>query len=131
MFCEKCGSEIKKEDKFCVECGHPAISSIKNNQPPLTPNDKWWHRLLKVLYVIAYLPLLGIIPFVWSINKPYSYYSYYSKTTTSYGSYSDAFWYSLLTLAIYLVVLRLIKVAVLYVALGQSPDWKNQFKKFF
>lgn len=131
MFCEKCGSEIKKEDKFCVECGHPAVVSTKSEQPSLTLNDKWWHRLLKVLYVIAYIPLLAIVPIAWSINKPYSYYSSYSGTTTSYGSYGNAFWYSILTLVIYLALLRLIKIAVLYVAFGQRPDWKSQFKKFF
>lgn len=121
MFCKKCGNEIKTDDKFCAKCGTPAP----------TLNDKWWHRLLKVFYIIAYLPLLVIIPTVWSSNKPYSYYSYYSNQTISYGSYAEAFWYSLLTLAIYLIVLRLIKIVILYVAFGYKPEWKKQFKKLF
>jgi len=132
MFCKKCGNEIKADDRFCIKCG--AVSEagdITTQRGGPTFNDKWWHRLLKVLYVIAYIPLLGIIPAIWSSNKPYSYYSYYSKTTTNYGSYSEAFWYSLLTLVIYLVILRLIKIAVLYVAFGKRPEWKKQFKKFF
>jgi len=42
-----------------------------------------------------------------------------------------AFWYSLLALAIYVVIARLIKIAFLYIALGQSPEWEKQFTKPF
>ena len=121
MFCKKCNNQINLDDKFCSKCG----------QSVPTLNDKWWHRLLKVLYIIAYLPLPLIVLGVWESNKPYSYYSYYSNTTISYGSYGAAFWYSILTIAIYFLVLRLIKISVLYVALGYKPDWKHQFSKFF
>ena len=131
MFCIKCGSEIKADDKFCTKCGYPVMDSENQEQIISTPNERWWHRLIKVLYVIAYLPLLLIIPAVWISNKPYSYYDYYSHTTTNYGSYGETFWYSLLTLIIYLAVLRLIKIAVLYVVHGQKPEWKKQFQKFF
>ena len=131
MFCKKCGNDIKTDGKFCIKCGAPLEKgNTEIQQPEPSHNEKWWHRLLKVLYIIVHLPLLVIIPLVWSANKPYSYTGYYSGTTT-YGSYSDAFWYSLLTLVIYLVVLRLNKIAVLYVAFGQRPKWKKEFKKFF
>jgi cytoskeletal protein RodZ len=68
------------------------------------------------------LPLLIIIPVVWSENS----YSYYGG-----GSEGEAFWYSLLTLVIYMAIARLIKIAVLYVALGRKPEWKKEFKKLF
>jgi hypothetical protein len=129
MYCEHCGTKLEQGHKFCTKCGHSTIPvqtrTAAAQQPAL--GDKWWHRLLKVLYVVAYLPLLGIIPLVWSENTPYcSTYSSYCS-----GSYGEAFWYSLLTLVIYMAVLRLIKIAVLYVALGRKPEWKKEFKKLF
>jgi len=131
MFCKKCGNDIKTDGKFCIKCGAPLEKgNTEIRQPELTFNDKWWHRLLRVLYIIAYLPLLGIIPLVWSINAP-QYDGYYTDGSATTGSYGAAFWYSLLVLVICLVVLRLIKIAVLYIAFGQRPGWKKEFKKFF
>jgi uncharacterized membrane protein len=126
MYCEHCGKKIEQGHKFCTKCGHSTVpAQVKNNttqQPVFSLNDKWWHRLLKVLYVVAYLPLLIIIPIVWNENS----YSYYGGDTLG-----GAFWYSLLTLAIYMVIVRLIKIAVLYVVLGRKPEWKKEFKKLF
>jgi|SRR3989344_1578380 len=122
MFCENCGNKLDTSHKFCTKCGHSNIPAEKNitKQTESTLDDRWWHRLLKVLYIAAYLPLLIIIPVVWSENS----YSYYSGDT-----YGEAFWYSLLTLIIWVVILRLIKIAVLYVAIGRKPEWKREFKK--
>lgn len=126
MYCEHCGTKLEQGHKFCTKCGHSTVpvqtKSAAAHQPALSLNDKWWHRLLKVLYVVSYLPLLIIIPVVWSENS----YSYYGG-----GSEGEAFWYSLLTLVIYMAVARLIKIAVLYVALGRKPEWKKEFKKLF
>ncbi len=126
MYCEHCGTKLEQGHKFCTKCGHSTVpvqtKTATAHQPALSLNDKWWHRLLKVLYVVSYLPLLVIIPVVWSENS----YSYYGG-----GSEGEAFWYSLLTLVIYMVIARLIKIAVLYVALGRKPEWKKEFKKLF
>lgn len=120
MFCEECGNKIKDGHKFCIKCGYSIVSnSPENKKRELVDNEKWWHRLLKVLYIISYIPLLIIIPIVWSTNTCY------------YCSKSDSFWYSLLTLFIYVVIIRLIKIAILYVILGRRPKWKREFKKFF
>jgi len=122
MFCENCGSKIQEGHKFCTKCGHLVDSTIKTSstrQTLSTLNENWWHRLLKVLYIVGYIPLLIIIPIVWSENSCY------------YCSDGDSFWYSLLTLVIYVVVIRLIKIAVLYVAMGRRPEWKKEFKKLF
>lgn len=126
MYCEHCGTKLEQGHKFCTKCGHSTVpvqtKTASAHQPALSLNDKWWHRLLKVLYVVTYLPLLVIIPVVWSENS----YSYYGG-----GSSGEAFWYSLLTLVIYMAIARLIKIAVLYVALGRKPEWKKEFKKLF
>lgn len=122
MFCENCGNKNQEGHKFCTKCGHLVDSKEKvsiTKQAPLMLNENWWHRLLKVLYIVGYIPLLIIVPVVWSANSCY------------YCSGSDSFWYSLLTLAIYVVVIRLIKIAVLYVAMGRRPEWKKEFKKLF
>ena len=87
--------------------------------------------MAKVIYVISYVPLPVIIYAVWDSNAQYSYYSSYTKEWTTYGSDSEAFWYSLLTLVIYLIILRLIKIAVLYVVLGHKPAWRTEFKNLF
>ncbi len=125
MYCEHCGTKLEQGYKFCTKCGHstvPTQPSAKTiMQQTSTLNQKWWYRFLKVLYVVAYLPLLIIIPLVWSENS----YSYGG------GSSGETFWYSLLTLVIYMAVVRLIKLAVLYVAIGRRPEWKKEFKKLF
>jgi hypothetical protein len=130
MFCENCGNKIDDSHKFCTKCGYSAVQkgkeSLRIQQPVETLNEKWWHRLLKVFYIILYIPLFVIIPLVWTENSSsYGYYSGYTETT------GLAIWYSILTLVIYLVVARLIKLSVLYVAFGQRPGWKKQFKKLF
>jgi len=134
MFCKNCGNKIEKDLKFCTKCGNSVVynekENFKINQKIIILNDKWWHRLLKVIYIITYIPLLLIVPLVWSENLPYCYTYTYSVPSCS-GSYSESFWYSLLTLVIYVVIIRLIKIAVLYVVVGQKPEWKNEFKKFF
>lgn len=128
MFCTHCGNSINKNDLFCTKCGNLMMSKqeeaiVKNPKDNLDEN--WWVRLLKVLYIILHLPLLIIIPIVWSSNTESCYYYICS------GSTSEAFWYSLLTLIIYILIVRLIKLATMYVAIGRKPNWKKEFKKFF
>ncbi len=131
MFCENCGNKNDGSYKFCTKCGHPTVSSVASSDTKrnftATLDDRWWHRLLKVAYIILYIPLLGIIPIVWSANS--SSYNYYSSSSTDTSG--TAFWYCLLTLVIYMVIARLIKIAVLYIAMGRKPEWKKEFKKLF
>ncbi|MCK9329516.1 MAG: zinc ribbon domain-containing protein [Candidatus Cloacimonetes bacterium] len=133
MFCEKCGNKLKENHKFCTECGQ--LNLEKQGSKPIivtnTLEQKWWFRLLKVLYIILYSFLLLIIPIVWSESN-----STYIGYSTTYGgryedTYSKAFWYSLLTLLIYIAIMRLIKITFLYIAFGQKPQWKKEFKKLF
>jgi ABC-type spermidine/putrescine transport system permease subunit II len=128
-FCHKCGKKLEEAEKYCSECGTVVIAENPTNNILTEKNrgEQWWLRLAKVIYVILYLPLLLIIPLVWSENTPY--YSSYSQKY--YGSYMEAFWYSLLTLIIYVVIVRLIKIAFLYIALGHKRKWGVEFTKFF
>ena len=122
MYCENCGNKILEGYKFCTKCGFSVVSGIHNdksiNEKLKNKDEKWWHRLLKVLYITSYMPLLIIIPIVWSENSCY------------YCSNGDSFWYSVLTLVIYIVIIRLIKIAVLYVTSGRRPEWRKEFKRF-
>src|SRR3989344_632800 len=114
MFCEHCGNKIQDGYKFCTKCGNSTTSNLSKNfstSSKLTHNETWWIRLLKVLYIIIHLPLLLIIPLVWSANTESCYYS-------CSGSTGQAFWYSLLTLVIYIVIIRLIKLATMYIAMS-------------
>ena len=133
MFCEKCGNKLKENHKFCTECGHSNLD--KQESKPIsatnTLEQKWWFRFAKVFYIFLYIPLPFAIFGVWSTNDPYSYYSSYSNQYYSHGSYSEAFWYSLLTLVVWVVILRLIKITFLYIAFGKKPQWKKEFKKIF
>ena len=130
MYCHKCGNEIKGNDKFCIKCGN-SILSEKIKEKFVISEDKWYLRLAKVIYIVLYIPLPFVLWGVWTSNDPYSYYSSYSREWISYGSYSEAFWYTLLTLVVWVVILRLIKIAVLYIFTAQKPKWKMEFRKFF
>lgn len=99
---------------------------IKKN----TTNEKWWLRLSKVAYILLYIPLLAVIPTVWSENSS-EYIGYSIDGRTYNNTPGKAFLYSLLALVIYLVVVRLIKLAFLYITFGQKPEWKKEFTKPF
>lgn len=132
MYCHKCGNEIKGNDNFCTKCGQSIVVEkiIKEarNVAQIT-NNKWWQRLLKVVYIFLWLQILWIVPTVWILNsKDYNPFDSKYRYTHTYGV---AFWYSVLAIIIFVVTIRLIKITVLYIAIGQKPEWKKQFKKFF
>ncbi len=130
MFCDKCGHQIDNE-KFCPSCGQEIYHAKIEASHTSVSQDKWYLRLAKVIYIVLYIPLPFVLYGVWTSSAPYSYYSSYSHEYISYGSYGEAFWYSLLTLVVWLVILRLAKIAVLYIFTGKKPHWKKEFKKLF
>lgn len=133
MYCHKCGNEIKENDKFCTKCGQPVVVAEKiiREGHHISPviNDKWWQRLLKVVYIFLWLQILWIVPVVWSVNS--TDYNYYSGQYHYTGTYGSAFWYSVLAIIIFIATIRLLKITALYIALGRKPEWKKQFKKLF
>ena len=129
MFCENCGNKLKEGHKFCTKCGHSASAVDENERKPVA-DERWWHRIAKVVYIFLYLQILWIVPAVWSVNSS-SYVGYYSGTSHYEDTYGVAFWYSILTILIFVVALRLIKITFLYITFGQKPQWKKEFKKFF
>lgn len=126
MFCENCGNKTQEGYKFCTKCGYSTLPVLPKDTVTnyiTKSNEKWWHRLLRVIYIIAYIPLPILLMLVWSENS--------SSYSSAFETTGDAFWYSLLTLVIYVVIIRLIKIAVLYVAVGRKPEWRQEFKKLF
>jgi len=129
MFCTNCGNKIDLNEKFCTNCGFQVMSAnnisiapeVKDTPTLNKKNERWYHRLGVVIYFVAHLPLLFIVPVVWSENA--SYYSTYSKKF--YGSDAEAFGYSLLTIIIWLIVLRLLKMATKYIVIGKKPKMKD------
>mgnify|MGYP001558409946 CR=1 FL=1 len=120
MYCEYCGNKIEGAYKFCTKCGQPTstdltVKTSSNTNPSL--DQKWWHRLSKVLYIAMYIPL----PF--ALIAAWDDLSYYSE--------SDAFWYSVLIFIVWIIVLRVIRITYLYIALAQKPQWKKEFRRFF
>lgn len=131
MFCTNCGNKIKEGEKFCTGCGNSISFKLEennNHQIKITRDEKWWHRLMRVLYIVSYLPLILLVMVVWEENEPYCSY-YYSSNC--YGSYWESFFYSLVSIIIYIVILRLIKIAIIYITSGEKPKWKKEFKKFY
>lgn len=123
MFCENCGNKMQEGHKFCTKCGHPNSSPAQNNIPTQRPfRHSMNEKKRRFLHVAVYLPLLIIVPVVWSENS----YSYYSG-----DSYGTAFFLSLLSLVVYVAMIRIIKVSIAYIMHGEKPDWKKEFKKTF
>lgn len=132
MFCENCGKKLQEGYKFCTQCGQSVVTAfesinIRRTGEVSPSSDAWWYRLLKVAYIFLYIPLPFILWLVWSESS--TSYNYYSKTTTD--TTGQAFWYSLLTLVIYLSILRLVKIATLYIAIGRTPEWRKEFKRLY
>lgn len=131
MFCQNCGNKIKEDNKFCTACGNSAISEKIENKKIVISDDKWYLRLARVIYIILYIPLPFVLYDIWTSDAPHSYYSSYSNSYTNYGSYDDAFLSTLLTLIVWVFILRLIKIAALYIIVGRKPYWKKEFNKLF
>ena len=129
MNCENCGNKLDSSDKFCTKCGTQVHSEVKEHPVAFVSEEKWWLRLLSVAYIVLYLPLLIIVPTVWSMSS--TSYDYYAGQWQSTNTYGTAFWYSLLALVICMAIIRLIKIAVLYIVVGQKPFWKQEFKRWY
>ncbi len=113
MYCENCGDNLKSTDKFCGECGKGAKN--QSSVSPIFSSGKWWHRLVKVFYIILHLLLLFIIPVAWILSY----------------SFGEAVFSTLVTLIVYIIAIRLIKITFIYVVLGGSPEWRKEFKRFY
>lgn len=126
MFCEKCGNKYGDGENFCIKCGSSLSNTVTsvNKTLEVKKDERWWHRLANVVYVAAHLPLLIVVPIIWSENA--RYYSSYSKEYR--GSDGEALWYCILTIVIWIVVLRLIKMAVRYIGVGVKPRMKDMLR---
>jgi hypothetical protein len=128
MFCTNCGKGIDGNEKFCINCGRAltkdsgVTSEVKQTVvEKVSSDERWYHRLGTVVYVLAHLPLLFVVPFVWSENA--RYYDVYFETYR--GSDGEAFVWVIITIVIWLLVLRGIKMMLRYVVGGYRPSIKD------
>lgn len=127
MFCENCGAKNEKSYKFCIKCGEAMMQNIihkekpSNNQSPLISDEKWWYRLFKVVYIFFYIPLPFAVWLAWDLN-----YDRWDDTSIFRG-----LWYASITFLGYSAVMRVIKIAILYIFTGFKHVWKEEFKKLF
>jgi hypothetical protein len=123
MHCENCGHKLETSDKFCTKCGTAAPGVVA---APSISDESWWYRLLKVIYILLYILLPFLLWLVWDENATsWNYGGGYQDTTGS------AIWYTFITLVVYIVIVRLIKLACLYIAAGEKLSWKKEFKRLF
>lgn len=127
MFCSNCGKELQIGDEFCTACGQAVASKVISQQINGLQQEVWWYRLLKVFYILLYIPLPLLILLVWSESS--TTYDYTTKRSTDTSG--AALWYSFITLIIYLTILRLVKVSTLYIIAAQKPKWRQEFKKLY
>ncbi len=130
MFCSNCGTQHQENDRFCLNCGRSLVHTIErpiSATPVEHALDSWWFRLSKVFYILLYFPLIAILAIVWEECR-----TTYNVTTNSVDdTLGAALFYSLITVFIYLTVMKLLKVAFIYIAFGKRPNWRKELKKFF
>ena len=128
MFCTNCGNKMDSDSNHCTNCGVSVVRTetvVSNySEQKVVTNGKWWHRLGVVIYIFFNLLLIPVVFTVWDESST----TYVSNGTYGYhyeDSYGLAFWYSLLTIVVWLLVLRLIKSALQYIVLGKKFQFKD------
>jgi hypothetical protein len=124
-FCANCGTRIETKASFCEKCG-AAVYVENEKQISRSPFEgKVWYRLLKVIYIVLFgIFVGGTLLMSYALIPTETYYD----PNPDYGSW---FFYSLLALFIVWGLLKLVRIGVLYIALGGKPAWKKEFKKFY
>ncbi len=109
MFCTNCGNKIGIDDKHCTNCGNGLVNvrveETSRSDQKAVNNNRWWHRLGMVIYVFFNLLLLPVVALELSENVEF------------FGIFT--------TIVIWLLVLRLIKIAVRYIASGRKFHSKD------
>lgn len=128
MFCTQCGNKLDEGSKFCTGCGMSQVHTSSQTQSyeqreksVQVTEEKWWHRVGVVAYVIAHLPLLIVVPIVWEDNA--QRYSYILEDYI--GSDSEAFWACIMTIFFWILTLRLIKMTLKYIVSAKKPKFKD------
>lgn len=88
--------------------------------------NPWWYRLLKILYILACIFSFLLFAYVWLQNAPI-----FCLLGSCPGSYADAFLFGFEITLVYIVVIRLIKLSVVYVVEARKPEWRREFKRLF
>jgi len=101
-----------------------------------SPEDKTWYRFLKVLYIFSYCLIPLIINKVWINNAPrepglIKDGGTWHVAPHTFDYYVQGVFLILLTIVISLIIIRLIKIVVIYIITGEKPKWRDEFRKFF
>ncbi len=60
MHCDNCGNRLDSSDKFCTKCGTRVPSEVKEHPVAPISEEKWWYRLLKVVYIVLFVGSIGL-----------------------------------------------------------------------
>jgi len=61
MHCDNCSHKLESTDKFCTKCGARVQSEAKTHSVAPVSEEKWWYRLMKVIYIILYVGSIAIV----------------------------------------------------------------------
>lgn len=132
MFCSYCGQSQPDNHAFCTKCGKQILKHESPRSIEFDSIKNLGLRISKVIYILLYLPLPLILWAVWtSTYYTYSYISIYDDVGTKVESPEKALLYTACTLLIYLILVRLIKLAFLYIFFGYKINWRNEVKKIY
>jgi len=82
MFCEKCGSPIKDDEKFCGKCGNAVVTNTDGVPKPDRPNKSSSGKMAIMLYCI------GVVLFALAAIDYAGMYFDYDLTGVSWSPYA-------------------------------------------
>ena len=82
MFCEKCGSPIKDDEKFCGKCGNAVVTNTDGVPGPDRPNKSSSGKMAIMLYCI------GVVLFALAAIDYAGMYFDYDLTGVSWSPYA-------------------------------------------
>ena len=82
MFCEKCGSPIKDDEKFCGKCGNAVVTNTDGVPEPDRPNKSSSGKMAIMLYCI------GVVLFALAAIDYAGMYFDYDLTGVSWSPYA-------------------------------------------
>ena len=72
MYCEHCGTKLEQGYKFCTKCGLPMrAEKTPSHASVVIVDERWWHRLLKVAYILLFAITIGTGLIFSYVSMPY------------------------------------------------------------
>jgi hypothetical protein len=104
---------------------------------------KWWHRLAKIIYAFCYITIPFLLMSAWNSdalkgcddgNNYYFYTNYFYETahcSIFKKTLTESVLTTLIVLTLTIIFIRLVKIGFIYVAFGEKPQWRKEFKQWF